>query len=45
MHEEFLKYSATAADVEYEHITKVEKNIAEHLINNNYLKRKKCRNL
>ena len=45
MHEEFLKYSATAADVEYVHITEVEKNIAEHLISNNYLKRKECRNL
>jgi len=45
MHEEFLKYLVTAADVEYVHITKVEKNIAEHLISNDYLKRKECRNL
>ena len=45
MHEEFLKYSATAPSVEYVHIIKVEKNIAEHLISNNYLQRKECRNL
>ena len=45
MHEDFLLYSATAKDVESVHITEKEKNIAEHLIKNNYLKKKECRNL
>ena len=45
MHEDFLLSSATAADVEYVHITEKDKYIAEDLINKKYLKKKECRDL
>ena len=45
MHEDFLLSTATAADVEYVHITEKEKSIAEHLISRGYLRKKQCRNL
>ncbi|XP_015763441.1 PREDICTED: VWFA and cache domain-containing protein 1-like isoform X1 [Acropora digitifera] len=45
MHEDFLLSTATAADVEYVHITEKEKSLAEHLINRGYLRKKQCRNL
>ena len=45
MHEDFLAHSEKAQDLEYVHITNKEKNIAEHLITNGYLKKRECRNL
>lgn len=45
MHEDFLLSTASAADVEYVHITEKEKNIAEHLISRGYLRKRQCRNL
>ena len=45
MHEDFLEHSEIAQDLEYVHITNKEKNIAEHLITNGYLKKRECRNL
>ena len=45
MHEDFLAHSEKPQDLEYVHITNKEKNIAEHLITNGYLKKRECRNL